>query len=78
MDVLTDEAHQEITGKHDTTGHKSSTLKQVMIEVEKMIKREKDRKASWEDRQSKDCSSWRRNNPVHPITRSPRISGNQA
>ena len=33
LDFLPDEAHKEITSKHETTGHKSSTLKQVMIEV---------------------------------------------
>ena len=41
LDSFPDEAHQEITSKHETTGHKSSTLKQVMIEVEKIIQREK-------------------------------------
>ena len=53
LDFLPDEAHKEITSKHETTGHKSSTLKQqVMIEVEKIIQREKDRKASRKDRKS--------------------------
>ena len=52
LDVLPDEAHKEITSKHETTGHKSSTLKQVIIEVEKIIQREKDRKASKKDRKS--------------------------
>ena len=37
LDFLPDEAYKEITSKHETTGHKSSTLKQVMIEVEKII-----------------------------------------
>ena len=49
LDFLPDEAHKEITSKHETTGHKSS-MKQVMIEVEKIIQREKDRKASRKDR----------------------------
>ena len=31
LDFLPVEAHKEITSKHETTGHKSSTLKQVMI-----------------------------------------------
>ena len=52
LDFLPDEGHKEITSKHETTGHKSSTLKQVMIEVEKIIQREKDRKASRKDRKS--------------------------
>ena len=52
LDFFPDEAHKEITSKHETTGHKSSTLKQVMIEVEKIIQREKDRKASRKDSKS--------------------------
>ena len=56
LDFFPDDAHKEITSKHETTGHKSSTLKQVMIEVEKIIQREKNRKASRNDRKSKeDC-----------------------
>ena len=51
-DFFPDEADKEITSKHETTGHKSSTLKQVMTEVEKIIQREKDRKASRKDRKS--------------------------
>ena len=51
LDFLPDEAHKEITSKHETTGHKSSTLMQVVIEVEKIIQREMDRKASRKDRQ---------------------------
>ena len=50
LDFLPDEARKVITSKHETTGHKSSTLKQVMIEVEKIIQREKDRKTSRKDR----------------------------
>ena len=52
LDFLPDEAHKEITSKHETTDLKSSTLKQVMIEVEKIIQREKDRKASRKDHKS--------------------------
>ena len=52
LDFLSDEAHKEITSKHETAGHKSSTLKQVMIEVENIIQREKDRKAIRKDRKS--------------------------
>ena len=33
-DLVPDEAHKEITSKHSSTGHKSSTLKQEMNEVE--------------------------------------------
>ena len=68
LDFLPDEAHKEITSKHETTGHKSSTLKQVMIEVEKTIQSEKDRKASRKDRNSvggkKIAFRWRRNTPL--------------
>ena len=49
---LRDEAHKETTSKHETTGHRSSTLKQVMVEVAKIIQRENDRKASRNDRKS--------------------------
>ena len=52
LDFLPDEAHKEITTKHETTGYESSTLKQVMIEVEKIIQIEGDRKASRKDRKS--------------------------
>ena len=45
-------ARPGITSKHETKGHKSSTLKQVMFEAEKIIQREKDRKASRKDRKS--------------------------
>ena len=53
LDFLPDEAYKEITSKHETTGHKSSTLKQVMIEVEKIIQREKGQES--EQERSKIC-----------------------
>ena len=52
LDFLPDEARKETASKHETTGHKSSTMKQEMIEVEKIIQRETDRKASRKDRKS--------------------------
>ena len=48
---IPDEAHRvKSMDKNETTGHKSCTLKQVMLEVEHIIQRETDRKASWKDR----------------------------
>ena len=52
LDFFPDEAHKDVTSKHETTGHNSSVLKQLMIEVEKIVQREKDRKASRRDRKS--------------------------
>ena len=50
LDFIPDEAHKEITAKYATTGDRACTLKQVMLEVEKIIQREKDRKQSRRDR----------------------------
>ena len=81
LDFLPDEAHKVITSKHETTGHKSSTLKQVMIEVGKITQREKDRKASRKDRKSvggkKIAFAGKRNTPLQR-RHSTRTSGIQA
>ncbi len=50
LDMIPDEVHKEITVKHKTTGKRAAGLKQIMIEVEKIIVREKDRKQSRADR----------------------------
>ena len=50
LDFLPDEAHKEITTKHETVGSKASTLRHIQIEVEKIIQREKDRAVSRKDR----------------------------
>ena len=52
LDFIPDEAHKEITTKYETTGSKASSLKTVMIEVEKIIAREKERKLSRQDRKT--------------------------
>ena len=52
LDFSPDEAHKGITSKHEATGHKSSTLKQVMIEVEMIFQSEKDWKARRKVRKS--------------------------
>ena len=50
LDMVPDEVTREITTQHKTTGTGAETLKKIMIEVEKIIEREKDRKKSRGDR----------------------------
>ena len=50
LDMIPDETHREITAKHETVGSTAASLKDMMIEVERIIEREKDRKQSREDR----------------------------
>ena len=50
LDMIPDEVQREITTQHKTTGNNSAPLKKIMIEVEKIIEREKDRKQSRGDR----------------------------
>ena len=68
LDFLPDEAHKEITSKHETTGHKSITLKQVMIEVEKDHQKRKGQESEQERSQicqrKEDCIRRRRNTPL--------------
>ena len=82
LDFFPDEAHQEITSKHETTGHKSSTLKQVMIEVEKIIEREKGQESELERsqicRRKEDMHSLEKEHTTPTTTHSTRTSGIQA
>ena len=50
LDTIPDEVHKGITVKHKTTGKKAAGPRQIMIEVEKIIVREKDSKQSRADR----------------------------
>ena len=52
MDFIPDEAHKEISMKHETVGRKASSLRQIQIEVEKIIQRDKDRAESRKDRKA--------------------------
>ena len=52
LDFMPDEVHKELTNKHETTGPKASTLRSILIDVEKIIQREKDREES-----RKDCKT---------------------
>ena len=52
LDFIPDEAYKEITTRHVTVGDKSSSLKQILAELEKIIQREKIRKESRRDRHS--------------------------
>ena len=40
LDLIPDDAHKEITAKCETTGKKTACLKQIMLEVEKIIGKE--------------------------------------
>ena len=57
MDFVPDEVHKEVTMKHETVGKKSSTLKELQLEVEKIMAREKDRSESRKDRKSRPVAS---------------------
>ena len=78
LDFVPDEAHKHITPKHETTGHNSSTLEQVTIEVQKVIQRERD---SQKDRTSVGAtrfySLWREHAST-TTTRSARVFWVQA
>ena len=50
LDMIPDETQKEINQKYDTVGEDAVALKEVMVEVEKIIAREKDRKQSRKDR----------------------------
>ena len=50
LDLVPDEVHKEISAKHKTFGEKASSLKQIMLEFDKIITREKGRKQSKADR----------------------------
>ena len=53
FDFVPDEVHKEITMKYATVGSNASDLRTAMLEVERIIEREKDRVQSRRDRQTK-------------------------
>ena len=53
MDFVTDEAHKEITMKYATVGLNAIDLRTAMLEVERIIERQKDRVQSRRDQQTK-------------------------
>ena len=50
MDFVPDEAHEEMSMKHETAGKKASSLKTMQLMTEKIIRREEDRAESRKDR----------------------------
>jgi hypothetical protein len=50
LDMIPDEVQREVTTQHKTTGTQAASLKKIMMEVDKIVEREKDRKQSRGDR----------------------------
>ena len=57
LDFVPDELHKEITMKYATAGSNAIDLRTAMLEVERIIEREKDRVQSRRDRQTKGTIS---------------------